>query len=59
MAEDGRPHLVPCVCTVDSRTGAVVDYDCGRAIDDGRPGVCGWVCVVVDVDVASGAGVER
>ena len=32
-AADTRPHLVPCVCTIDSRDGSVVDYDCGRTFD--------------------------
>jgi hypothetical protein len=27
------PHLDPCVCTIDLRTGEVQDYHCGRDMD--------------------------
>lgn len=29
-AAEVKNHLTPCICTIDSRTGEIVDYDCGR-----------------------------
>lgn len=49
-------HATPCVCTIDSRTGTVVDYDCGRipykdrTPDDGAPACDGCDNILDRID---------